>query len=62
MSTATDRLRDLDDACLQAQYNDDLQAADDAGQDWFSFADWLASRPAPPAPVFVDDPDQDVVF
>ena len=53
------------DARLWAQYEEDLDAAHAADEPWFSFETWLDMAPraaVAPAPIFEDDPDQDVVF
>jgi hypothetical protein len=63
MSYSVELARTSHDAQLWANYEDDLQAAHDAGQDWFSFETWLDMAPrAAVAPAPLDEPDQDVVF
>jgi hypothetical protein len=47
------------------EYEQDLQAAEAAGDPWFSFATWAAARARlqqVPARESSDDPDQDIPF
>jgi hypothetical protein len=56
-----DEYEDYEHRC----YNEDLECAQQGGQPWFSFEEWLKGYQAAKArvePKWYDDPDQDIEF